>query len=257
MHSSGEARLRAAVFAALLMMLSGPAAVAEPAGPRADDGRPQDAEIVRAIEIVKADPNLGTERTIKTLRWKESKGKPWRILEGLSWLGGFFRWLDQSARVLIWCAVAVAAGLLVVYVVRLVRHRVGRRDDGAFVAPTHVRELDIRPESLPPDVGAAARALWDSGEHRGALVLLYRGLLSRLAHVHAVPIRDSSTEGDCLILAARHLTRPRTDYTGRLIAVWQRFAYARESVQGGVVHGLCDEFAAALDRQAMLDGGAS
>ena len=77
------------------------------------------------------------------------------------------------------------------------------RGDDAFVAPTHVRDLDIRPESLPDDIGAAARALWDRGEHRAALALLYRGLLSRLAHVHRLPIRDSSTEGDCLALAAR------------------------------------------------------
>ena len=57
-------------------------------------------------------------------------------------------------------------------------------------------------------------ALWDRGDHRAALALLYRGLLSRLVHVHRVPIRDSSTEGDCLALAARCLT-PRRQATPR------------------------------------------
>jgi hypothetical protein len=55
--------------------------------------------------------------------------------------------------------------------------------------------------------------------------LLYRGLLSRLAHVHAVPIRDSSTEGDCLALAATHLPAARAAYVERLIRVWQRAVY--------------------------------
>src|SRR6202000_1197205 len=88
-------------------------------------------------------------------------------------------------------------------------------------APTHVQDLDIRPESLPENVGAAARGLWEGGDHRAALSLLYRGLLSRLVHVHHVPIRDSSTEGDTLQLAATRLSEDKQDYVTRLIRVWQ------------------------------------
>ena len=113
-----------------------------------------------------------------------------------------------------------------------------------------MRDLDIRPASLPPDIGAAARALWDGGQHRAALALLYRGLLSRLAHVHSVPIQDSTTEGDCLALAAAHLARPRHDYVSRLVRVWQHAVYGHEEVSAGAVHDLCDGFATALDRAA-------
>ena len=148
---------------------------------------------------------------------------------------------------LIWCTAAVLAALLVTYVVRLVRRFEAPRPDNAFVAPTHVGDLDIRPERLPADIGAAARALWDRGEHRGALALLYRGLLSRLAHVHGVPIRDSSTEGECLSLAATHLTDRRREYTSHVVRVWQRAVYGREDIPAGSVYVLCDEFAAALD----------
>ena len=89
--------------------------------------------------------------------------------------------------------------------------------------------------------------MWDRGEHRAALALLYRGLLSRLAHVHRLPIRDSTTEGDCLALAGTHLTERRREYTAQLVRVWQRAVYGGEDATSSAVYGLCDDFAAALD----------
>jgi hypothetical protein len=116
-----------------------------------------------------------------------------------------------------------------------------------FSAPTHVRDLDIRPETLPPDIGAAARKLWDGGDHRASLALLYRGMLSRLAHVHGVPIRDSSTEGDCLALAVNRLPADKCVYLSRLVRAWQRLGYGREPVQASTAFALCEEFGSVLD----------
>ena len=217
--------------------------------------RPTAGDIERAIAIVKADPNLATERTIKTLRWTGSTLKRPGVPSWLNWIAGLFRWIDQSARLLVWSAVLILVGLLVVYIVRVVRTSGLPHRAEAFVAPTHVRDLDIRPESLPNDIGAAARALWDAGEHRPALALLYRGLLSRLAYVHGIPIRDSSTEGDCLALATARLPNDRFDYLSRLVRVWQRFGYGRENVEAAAVYGLCDEFASALRPVPVVDAG--
>jgi hypothetical protein len=240
--------LAAALSIASIAALPAPAA-AQPSSPVAAR-HPNDAEVAQALAKVRADPNLSTERTVRTLRWKDG-GQPTKrdTPEWFRWIAGLFRWVDQSARVFVWGTVAILGVLLAVYLVRLVGRLEGRTsdEDAPFVAPTHVRDLDIRPEALPSDIGEAARALWDRGEHRGALSLLYRGLLSRLAHVHRVPLRDSSTEGDCLALASRHLTRQKREYAARLVAVWQRAVYGREDVQTASVHGLCDEFAAALD----------
>jgi hypothetical protein len=147
-----------------------------------------------------------------------------------------------------WCTIAGLAALLVVFILRLVRGADRPIGEKSFVAPTHVRDLDIRPETLPSDIGAAARALWDRGEHRAALALLYRGLLSRLAHVHRIPIRDSTTEGDCLTLtAASQLPPRRREYAAQLVRVWQRAVYGQEQVQSATVYGLCNDFASALD----------
>ncbi len=240
-----RSRNRVATACRLLVLLlaayTAPAAVAQPAA-----RPPDDAVVARALEQVKADPDLAAQRTIKTLRWKDSDAPPSPRPAWVEWVQGFFRWLDQSVRLLVWAAVAAFAATLAFYILRTVRAWESAAPDGEFTAPTHVQDLDIRPESLPPNVGAAARALWDRGEHRAALALLYRGLLSRLAHVHQLPVRDSSTEGDCLALCAR-IGGPGRDYAARLIVLWQAAVYGHFEADTLVVHALCDGFAPALD----------
>lgn len=227
----------------------------QPEPARATAGEFTEDDIAQAIRKVKADPNLATERTIKTLEWTQTAApRQTRTPAWLAWIGGLFRWFEQSARFLVWVAAAVLAAVLVTYLLRMARsYEPADRDDGSLPAPTHVRDLDIRPETLPGDIGSAARALWDKGKHRAALALLYRGLLSRLAHVHRVPIRDSTTEGDCLEMAAHHLPQAPCEYATRLVRVWQRSVYGREDVLADAVYVLCDNFAAALDRGSSLN----
>jgi len=212
-------------------------------------------EITQAIEKVKADPALQTERTQRVLEWDEepekeekpANNKWWKwIADVFGWLGDLFRWIAQISQMLMWLLIAGLVALLALVLIRLfgsTRPSLGTR---SHLAPTHVRDLDIRPESLPPDIGAAARALWDRGEHRAALALLYRGMLSRLAHTFAVPIRDSSTEGDCLSLAARTLDARQMDYITRLVRTWQLAIYAGRRIDDAVIHELCAGFDAHL-----------
>jgi hypothetical protein len=208
-----------------------------------------EAAIARALEVVRGDPQISPEKTVKTLRWREQTEAARPTPPGwLAWIAGFFAWLGQSARYVVWAAAAMLAALAARYVLAMaVRARRPAFGDEPVVAPTHVRDLDIRPASLPPDIGGAARALWDGRQHRAALSLLYRGLLSRLAHVHSAPVRDSTTEGDCLALAATHLPGPPHDYASRLVRVWQLAVYGHQDVSAAAVHDLCDGFALALD----------
>jgi hypothetical protein len=244
---SVKTHIAAAICAFILIGTAAPPLFAQPmiGGVSA---APDRAAIDRAVESVKADPNLATERTIRTLRWRGSMPKgPMQFPGWISWLGSFFGWVAESTRVLVWCGALGLAALVVVYLLRIARTQLATSEDPAFVAPTHVRDLDIRPESLPDDVGAAARQLWERGEQRASLALLYRGMLSRLAHTHRVPIRDSSTEGDCIALAVAQLP-DRSEYVGRLVNVWQRLGYGHETVESAAVYGLCDGFDAALRR---------
>ena len=75
-------------------------------------------------------------------------------------------------------------------------------------------------------------------------------LLSRLAHVHEVPIKDSSTEGDCLALAARKLDAARVEYATQLVRTWQRATYGGLTIDSATVHGLCAGFSRYLDMPA-------
>jgi hypothetical protein len=247
-----------ALTAFWLMLPPAPQAAAQQPHEQSHSERPGQQDIARALETLRADPQLSAERTIKMLRWKRvTPPKPSSRPAWMAWIAGLFRWLEQSARLLVWVGAALLVIVLGVWVARLVRARGERPASGIAPAPTHVRDLDIRPESLPSDIGAAARALWDRGEHRAAMALLYRGLLSRLVHVHRAPIRDSSTEGDCLTLAASHLAQARYEYASRLVGVWQRAVYGREPVPSITVHALCDGFAGALDRRTPFEGASA
>ncbi len=212
---------------------------------------PSDADVERAMDAVKKDPNLSAERTVRTLAWDPAPKKKKResnMPGWLSWIGDLFLWIAQLSRFLVWVVIAILIGLLATFIIRMfASSRDGLRRGTRFVAPTHVQDMDIRPESLPADIGAAARALWDRGEQRAALALLYRGLLSRLAHVYEVPIRASSTEGDCLLLAGRKLDATRIAYVTRPVRTWQRAIYGGVQIESADVHALCAGFAQHLD----------
>jgi len=220
---------------------------------------PTDAQIDRAAQIVKADPDIANQVTIRRIGWDDEtrKDRPrekGKLPAWMRWIVDLFEWIAESSRMLLIVVLAALAALLVTFIVRVfVSNRGPGARSRAFVAPTHVQDLDIRPESLPADIGAAARALWDRGEQRAALALLYRGLLSRLAHVHEVPIRDSSTEGDCLRLASRVLDAGRTAYVTQLVRTWQRAIYGGLGTEPAVMHELCAGFAPSLDASAPTD----
>ena len=234
---------RAWILAALLAAGSGHcAAVME---------SPTEREVNAAVEKLKEDPNLSTERTLRTLKWLDKDDEAPRDAPAWTqWMTGFFVWLAQASRALVWVAAGLLSALLVVLILRWLRSRGGRFETERFVAPTHVRDLDIRPESLPADIGAVALALWERGEHRAALALLYRGLLSRLAHEYHAPIRDSSTEGDCLALAQRHLPVDRATYASRLIRMWREAVYGGKQPETLRVQELCAGFPRASDPAA-------
>jgi hypothetical protein len=231
--------------------------VAQPDTPFAERAAPTRAEVQQALAELRNDPNLVAERTVNMLRWVEADAAAtdepwwWQWMNALArWFRGMFGWLAESGRYVVWVLGALLAALLLVYVVRLVRGRGLPRVPGPFAAPSHVRDLDIRPETLPGDVGGAALALWQSGEHRAALALLYRGSLSRLVHVHGVPIRASSTEGECVALARPRLTEASAGYVARLVDTWGAAVYGGSTPAAGAVVELCAEFSGALDRAA-------
>lgn len=228
-------RSRELLFALLLALAAAALPAAEP---------PERVAAQAAAERVRQHPDLGGKRKVSTLRLRDTdrKKKDEKPESSWSWLNQFGRWLSGTARVLAWVAGFVLVALFLVGVRRWVLVRRGAALKPRSELPSHVQSLDIRPESLPDAIGLAAARLWQRGEHRAALSLLYRGALSRLVHAHGVPIRAASTEGECIALAAQRLDAPRTDFFARLVGAWQLTVYAARLPEGSQVLALCQEF---------------
>lgn len=212
--------------------------------------QPTMAQVRQAEDLMRADPSLSNEKSVRLLKWKSREQKEAEKRQDepawVRWVRGLFGFMGSAGRAVVWILAGIFAAMLVVFILRVIRERGPAAAGSAFQAPTHVRGLDIRPEALPADIGSAARSLWDGGNHRAALSLLYRGLLSRLAHVHQVPVRESSTEGECLALAHQQLASSSALFTGQLIETWQRAIYGGLQPSTTTVHELCDQFESRL-----------
>jgi hypothetical protein len=245
-------RLRLDALLVATLLLASPA-IADTAPPAAGQ-QPTREQVKAAVTQLTADPNLGVAQKSHRLRWakqapaeKKANDTP---ADWLRWLAEAISWFATTARALLWVIGVLLAGIVGLYIKRFLEVRGELPSPLRITMPTHVRDLDIRPESLPENIGAAALAMWERGEHRAALALVYRGVLSRLAHVHGVPIRDSSTEGDCLRLANAHLPVAPAAYIARLIRVWQRAVYGNTEPTDEEARSLCATFADALDQPA-------
>lgn len=141
-------------------------------------------------------------------------------------LAAFFAGLAQLAEVLLWGGL----GVLVLWIITHFRAwEYLRRGDRAAQPPLPVTLMGLRvePDSLPPDVTASASTMWNSGETRDAVSLLYRAALVRLMTSYDCRFKASDTEGQCL--AAVHRAGASSAVSGcfdALTATWQRVAYA-------------------------------
>lgn len=214
---------------------------------------PSRQQVQSAAERVRADPNLPGNKSEKTLRFKNQDKKPEdkkKDSDSLGWLKDLVAKVSEGARLLVWALGALALAWLVVGIRRWVKVRAGGGRHRMAPLPSHIGSLDIRPESLPDDVGAEVASLWQRGQRRPALSLLYRGALSRLVHLHAVPIRNASTEGECVKLSQGRLAPVSLEFFARLVAAWQLAAYGGRLPATAGVLALCDEFDARLGAPA-------
>ena len=232
------------------------AAAASSVKPASTD--PRAIGIETAVDKLRTDPLLSGKHVEHRLRWKDSdeperkKQKPPSWLRALvDWLASLARFLNDTSRFLLWGIVVVLVALALVSVRHVVQLRAFRRAKAAS-AVSHVRDLDVRPESLPDDVGAAAWALWQADDVPAALSLLYRGALSRLIHRFDVPITASATEGECLDLARGRLEPTALRYVTQVVRAWEASIYGGRTLSNAMGEALCTGFAQRLDASAPL-----
>jgi hypothetical protein len=133
-------------------------------------------------------------------------------------------------------------GLLVGLIFRFRHLFKGRAVAGrvrAGSAPVRVVQgLEVRPESLPADVPAAARRAWRAGRPHEALGLLYRGSIAWMIRHGGVAIAESDTESDCL-RRVRNAGVEHAGYFDRVTTSWMRLAYGREVPGDEQLEALC------------------
>ena len=241
---SARTRLRLLAWAFAIAGAAGATGAASAAAPAPAQALTRE-QVNAAVERLRADPNLPGTRTERKLRFKDSDAKEeeTKKKEGsVGWLRDMVKAVAEGARWLVWGLAALLLAWVLLRIQGWVRVRAERGRPAHGPLPSHVGSLDIRPESLPDDIGLGAAELWRRGQQRAALSLLYRGALSRLVHVHAVPVRAASTEGECVALASGRLAPAAQGFFVALVDAWQLAAYSGRLPSTAEVLAVCGEF---------------
>ena len=246
MRSRTDSRLRARRRRVVSLMTAGARRVAAAAARPAQERRTADGGEARTKprSRVRSRPSRPIRTSQPNARSRRSAGRSRASAQavrhcphGSPGLRGLFRWLEQSARLLVWGAAVALAALLAVYIVRTVRGTRLPRGEEAFVAPTHVRDLDIRPESLP-----------DGHRHRGARccgIAASTGRRWRCSIAECCPGSPTFTAFPFAIRAPkatalrwRRAISRREDASApaRLVPVWQRVVYGGQDTQAATVY---------------------
>jgi hypothetical protein len=198
------------------------------------------------IARVLAEPEFNQYKEVKNWSWRGNVDKDDEQTEPQSpewanfWanLALLFSDIWQG---LMWTAIAILVAIAF-YVLRKFIPEPRAREAGDYVPPANLFGLNVSPESLPEDIGAAASVLVREGRLREALSLLYRGALSVLIHRHRVIVRAGDTEGDCERAAQAGLPREASGYFSRLLAIWRQAAYAGSETESQTVDELCRDW---------------
>jgi hypothetical protein len=215
-------------------------------------GVPERDQARTLITEILAEDDFGEKRTETYWKYVGKKQNEEDDLEGWEWLvdwlvdvfSGFFKGIAQIGEALLWAAVGLVLAGMIWW---LLRNRVwlpglsGRSGESPQAAVT-LFGLDVRPESLPEDIAATARTLLEQGDPRGALSLLYRGLLAKFIEQGYPQIPDSATEGECLLCVRKTRSKRESDYFRALTEAWIRLAYGHLVPSREQVQQLCDNW---------------
>ncbi len=230
--------------AALAALAFGCALLAAPFAPALAQAQPPPPkEASQEIKRVMESPEFGQMEKRRRLKYVgptwESKEETKSSKFDLSWLGSLVRFFSEAARFLAWAGGALLLAVALYFLARYVRLRMGR--NGPRERPDFLFGLDVRPQSLPDDVAAAASTLAREGRTREALSLLYRGALVRFLD-QGMEFLRGDTEGDCQRKVDRAAPEAKRSFFRKLVAAWQSLAYGHRAVGTETVLELAGEW---------------
>ena len=182
------------------------------------------------IQQVMKNKNLGERKRVK--RWVTIKKDELPTLAGdEGFLKSFSKLFSFLVEFGLWLLIGI--GILLLFYFRdhwlhLLNIQVGKKKSD-YESPEVMFGMDVRPESLPNDIPGEAQALWQKGQQRESLSLLYRGALVQLINKESVQLQNSFTEGDVLRHAKNKLSDMKQAYLVRLTQQWRLIAYAHRN----------------------------
>ena len=177
-----------------------------------------------------------------TWRWRDKPEESPREAPG--WLNSLLRALEFSSQVmkaLAWI-VGLALAVALVYLIVVYRERWLGGKGWRAPPPDFLFGLDLRPDSLPADIAAAARAALAAGQVERALSLLYRGALVALIHRARVEFQPGDTEDNCRRRVDGHVETAASRYFASLLAAWRATAYAHQPPPAPELDALCRDW---------------
>lgn len=209
-----------------------------PPTPRAPSG-----DIKKAAQQVLADPVFGQE--VEEQAWRPRKKNKEKTKNAVpAWAESLIKFAELMAkglRGLLYVLIALAIAALLVVLYRQ-RHRFMIKPGAPVRAPDMLFGLDLRPDSLPNDIAAAALAEVDAGRLAAALSLLYRGALVALIEQHRIEFRDGDTENNCLHRVKGRIDAEATQYFAELLEAWKRTAYAETPPTAPIARDFCQRW---------------
>jgi hypothetical protein len=203
--------------------------------------RDDDAAFKAAIIDAYKDPDLNPKTTIDT--WKHRHPSKDEVTDKTPspWLHAIGRIIAALVQSGLWILLAIVLLLVIRYHRRWLPWISDRFEPKR--APERLTEHDIAmPESLPDDIAAAVRKLWQQGQSRAALALLYRGAVHRLALDLGTVLPPGATESQCLRYAWRLPNQVYAKLFLRIVHCWQAAAYAQRMPSGAEVEMLLREW---------------
>lgn len=204
-----------------------------------------DDEVRPAVEAILESDALSTTREIE--RWQSIDRHESADGDGTStwWLDlvrGLGRILSLIAEGALW--IGVAGLCLLLFLTR--RHwlpYLGWEPAARPVTRRVVLSGDVLSrESLPEDIPAEVARLWNAGQRRQALSLMYRGSVFAAVTRHGVRLPESATEGMCVAAVGRQTGDTHAAYFRRIVDVWIHCAYGSRQPAADEVMSLCREW---------------
>lgn len=199
----------------------------------------------KRIEAVKAGSDFHTYETKKTLKfrydWFDDKDEDTKI-NWPSWLKLIGSFLAGSVEIVLWGSlIAIVVILVVVYRQEIMKIKQLGISDFVKQRKTRIKtELKLLSpeESDLSTIPQKARALWQSGEHRQALGLLYRSSLHVLINHRSLLLPDSLTEEECVRAVGTSQPDTVSQFFTNLTRNWQKVAYGHRILDNSIFESI-------------------